>query len=76
MVLACILIYCKPGSAEEVVKVIKEIKGIKRAFMVLGSCDIVAEYETESLEKLGITVYEIAKLPGVVSTETLIETIL
>lgn len=76
MVLACILIYCKPGMAEEVVKAIKEIRGIKRAFMVLGSCEVVAEYETETLDKLGITVYEIAKLPGVISTETLVETIL
>lgn len=76
MVLACILVYCKPGAAEEVVKAIKEMKGIKRAFMVLGSCEVVAEYETKTLEKLGIAVYEIARLPGVISTETLVETIL
>lgn len=76
MVLACILIYCRPGTAEEIVKAIKEMKGVKRAFKVLGSCSIVVEYETKTLEKLGITVYEIAKLPGVISTETLVETIL
>ncbi|MCS7098421.1 MAG: Lrp/AsnC ligand binding domain-containing protein [Candidatus Methanomethyliaceae archaeon] len=76
MVLACILIYCKPGFAEDIVKAVREMKGVKRVFKVLGSCDVVAEYETKTLEKLGITVYEIAKLPGVISTETLVETIL
>lgn len=76
MVLACILVYCKPGAAEEVVRAIKEMRGVKRAFPVLGSCEAVAEYEAETLDKLGIAVYEIAKLPGVISTETLVETIL
>jgi len=76
LVLACILIHCKPGTATEILNNIKEIKGVKRAFETLGGYDVVVEYEFQSLEKLGITVYEIAKLPGVVSTETLIETLL
>ncbi|MGC8937293.1 MAG: chaperone NapD [Candidatus Methanomethylicaceae archaeon] len=76
MVLACILVHCKPGTATEVLKRIKEIKGVRRAFETLGGYDIVVEYEFPTLEKLGITVYEIAKIPGVVSTETLIETLL
>ncbi|MCQ5336944.1 MAG: Lrp/AsnC ligand binding domain-containing protein [Candidatus Methanomethylicia archaeon] len=76
MVLACILVYCHPGKSSEVINVIKNMKGVKRAFEVLGSLDIVVEYEAQGLEKLGIAVYEIAKIPGVISTETLVETIL
>ncbi|MGQ9759543.1 MAG: Lrp/AsnC ligand binding domain-containing protein [Candidatus Methanomethylicaceae archaeon] len=76
MVLACILIQCKPGTATNTLNIIKDMKGVIRAFETLGSFDIVVEYEFQSLEKLGIVVYEIAKIPGVVSTETLIETLL
>jgi hypothetical protein len=42
----------------------------------LGAYDVVAEYEFQSLEKLGIVVYEMARMAGVISTETLIETLL
>jgi len=76
LVLACVLIHCKPGTATDVLNKIKEIKGVRRAFETLGAYDVVVEYEFQSLEKLGITVYEMAKIPGVVSTETLIETLL
>jgi len=76
MVLACILVYCQPGKASEIVNIIKNMKGVKRVFEALGSHDIVVEYEAQGLEKLGIAVYEIAKIPGVISTETLVETIL
>jgi len=76
LVLACIMIHCKPGSAPEVLKAIKSIKGVRRVFETLGAYDVVAEYEFPTLDKLGITVYEIARINGVISTETLIETIL
>lgn len=76
MVLSCILVNCKPGTATDVLNVVKGIKGVRRAFETLGAFDVVIEYEFQSLEKLGIVVYEIARIPGVVSTETLIETLL
>jgi DNA-binding Lrp family transcriptional regulator len=76
MVLACIMIHCKPGTARDVSRIISEIKGIKRVFETLGAYDVVAEYEFTSLEKLGIAVYEIARISGVISTETLIETLM
>jgi len=76
MVLACIMVHCKPGTARDVNRVISEMKGVKRAFETLGAYDVVAEYEFTSLEKLGIAVYEIARISGVISTETLIETLM
>jgi len=60
----------------EVLNRVKAMNGIKRAFETLGSYDVVAEYEFQSLEKLGIVVYEMARMSGVISTETLIETLL
>jgi uncharacterized protein with GYD domain len=76
MVFACIMIHCKPGTAREASRIVSEMKGIKRSFETLGAYDVVAEYEFTSLEKLGITVYEIARISGVISTETLIETLM
>jgi len=74
--LACIMIHCKPGTAPEVLKGVKGIKGMRRAFETLGGFDIAALYEFQTLEKLGIIVYEVARIVGVTSTETLIETLM
>jgi uncharacterized protein with GYD domain len=52
------------------------MKGVKRAFETLGAYDVVMEYEFNSLEKLGIAVYDVARISGVISTETLIETLM
>lgn len=76
MPLACIMIHCKPGTPPEVLKTVLGMGGIKRGFEVLGAFDVVAECEFKSLEKLGMMVYSIARINGVVSTETLIETLL
>ena len=76
MVLACIMINCRTGTASEVTKIVKNMKGVKRAFETLGAYDVVMEYEFNSLEKLGIAVYEVARISGVKSTETLIETLM
>jgi uncharacterized protein with GYD domain len=76
MALACVMINCKPGTAREVAKIVAGMSGVKRAFETLGAYDVVAEYEFSSLDKLGISVYEIARISGVSSTETLIETLM
>lgn len=76
MGLSCIMIHCKPGTPGDVLKEVLKMHGIKRGFEVLGAFDVITEYEFMSLEKLGMTVYRIAKLPGVIATETLIETLL
>ncbi len=74
--LACIMIHCKTGTPGEVLKTIMKMHGVKRGFETLGAFDVVAELEFQTLEKLGMIVYNIAKMPGVISTETLIETLL
>ncbi len=76
MPLACIMIHCRPGTAPEVLKGIKSIKGMRRVFETLGGFDVAALYEFQTLEKLGIVVYEVARIAGVISTETLIETLM
>jgi len=76
MPLACIMINCRPGTAPEVLRMIRGIKGMRRAFETLGAFDVVALYEFQALEKLGIVVYEVARSSGVISTETLIETLM
>ena len=76
MPLACIMIHCRPGTPGDVLKAIMKMHGAKRGFETLGAFDVVLEVEFASLEKLGMTVYNIAKLTGVISTETLIETLL
>lgn len=76
MPLACIMIHCRPGTAPEVLKGVKGMKGMRRAFETLGAFDVAALYEFQTLEKLGIVVYEVARINGVVSTETLIETLM
>ncbi len=76
MGLACVLIHSKPGKASELYEDVKSLRGVKLAFEVLGEFDVVMEYEFRNLEQLGMIIYEIAKFPGVDSTETLIETVL
>jgi len=76
MVLACVLVFCEPGKFEEVLRNVKELQFVKRAFSVLGRCDVVAEIDAPTLEQVGLTVYEIARIDGVTSTETLVETIM
>lgn len=76
MPLACIMIHCRPGTAPDVLKAVKGMKGMRRAFETLGAFDVVALYEFQALEKLGMVVYEVARINGVTSTETLIETLM
>lgn len=76
MPLACIMIHCRPGTAPEVLRGVKGINGMRRVFETLGAFDVVALYEFQTLEKLGIVVYEVARVTGVISTETLIETLM
>jgi DNA-binding Lrp family transcriptional regulator len=73
LVSACVLIRTEHGRFEDVVKSASQIKGVKKAFPVLGRYDIVAEVESSDMRELGATILRISKLSGVVFTETLVE---
>ena len=73
MVLACVLIRTSHGKFEEAVERIRQVKGVKRVFPVLGRYDVVADVECADISELGATVLRIGRLAGVVFTETLVE---
>jgi len=69
---AFIMVTVKPGTSEELVRS-RRIKGVKMANSVLGRFDVVVVVEAESLEELGMIIYEmVERHPNVVHTETLI----
>ena len=73
MISACLLIRSERGRFEEVVKEIRQYKELRRIFPVLGRWDIVADLEVPDFETLGNITARIARMAGIVFTETLIE---
>jgi len=71
--MATILISSEPGKFKDVAKEIAKIKGVKKSFAVLGRYDVVAFAETVNLDEVFDLTKIIASLPGVKSTETLVE---
>jgi len=67
------LIRTEHGRFEDVVKAVSQLKGVKRAFPVLGRYDVVVDIEAADMKDLGLTVLRIGRLSGVVFTETLVE---
>jgi len=73
MVSACVLMRTEHGRFEEVVKTIRQIKGVHKIFSVLGRYDVVVDLESKDMSDLGATVLRIGKIAGVIFTETLVE---
>ena len=73
LVRASVLIRTRRGEFADVVRAIRQLDGVERAFTVLGRYDVVADVETENLSKLSRTVLRMSRIAGVVFTETLIE---
>lgn len=67
---AYLLVKTSGGKAKEVLRDIREIKGVTEASGVYGSVDIVAKVEAEDIASL--VVDEIRRLSGVTDTNTLI----
>jgi len=70
---ACVLIRASAGRYKEVLDVVKSLKGVVKAFPVLGRFDIVADLEVESYSDLASLVRRIGRIGGVAFTETLVE---
>ena len=66
-----ILLNCDLGSEEYIVDEIKQMDGVKNAYLTFGAYDVVAEIETENQEGIGKAISTIRKLTRVVSTMTL-----
>jgi uncharacterized protein with GYD domain len=56
-----------------VVDKIKQLKGVNRAFAVLGRFDVVADVEAEDDSALADLILRMGKLAGVIFTETLVQ---
>jgi len=73
LVSACVLIRTRRGEFEDVVKTVRQLKGVERAFPVLGRYDVVAELDVPDHTELGKVVLRMSRIAGVVFTETLVE---
>lgn len=70
-VVAYIFITTKPGTSEEVVKKLKEVKGVIRADSIYGRFDAIVLVEAPDIDSLGKLVYEVVgKDPNIIHTET------
>ena len=73
MISACVLIRTSHGKFDEAVERIRQVKGVKRVFPVLGRYDVVVDVECANITELGSTILRISRLAGIVFTETLVE---
>ncbi len=73
MISACILVRSEKGRFDDVVAALKQIREAKRVFPVLGRFDAVIDLEVPDYKALGTAVMKMAKMAGVVFTESLVE---
>lgn len=73
LISACALIRTERGKFDEVAKKIKQIKGVRRVFAVLGRYDVVVDLECPDFKTLGTVVLKLGRMAGAVFTETLVE---
>jgi DNA-binding Lrp family transcriptional regulator len=70
---ACILVKTTPIQTEEVVGAIRQIKGVRKAFVAYGRYDLVAFVHSADYSGISKLTTDVNALPGVRSTETLVE---
>ncbi|MCL4339529.1 MAG: Lrp/AsnC ligand binding domain-containing protein [Thaumarchaeota archaeon] len=70
---ATLLIKVIPTKLREALKSIKEISGVKDAFIVYGRFDLVVSIGAINYEEMIRLTAEINKIEGIRSTETLLE---
>jgi len=73
MISACVLVRSEKGKFDDVVAALKQIKEVKRIFPVLGRFDAVIDLEVLDYKALGPAILKMAKMAGVVFTESLVE---
>ena len=74
MVFAYVLINVKPGKTDDIIKSVKNIKGVEKVSAVYGEVDVVAELTANDLNTLRkIVLGQIHKIDGVNRTTTLLQ---
>lgn len=69
---ACVLIRTRPGRHRLVAEKIATLQGVKEAFSVMGTADVVVRVEVKDLKAMTDLGTKIGNLQDVVATETLI----
>ena len=70
---ACILVKTKPASSDDVLSELRELKGVRKAYVAYGRYDIVAFVEGPDYPALREMTAKINSIDGVRSSETLAE---
>lgn len=70
---ACILIKAVPPKAPNILKQVKDIENVRKAYIAFGRWDIVAFLTVSEYNQLKEITQKINSLDGVRSTETLVE---
>jgi len=65
MVKALLTINIVPDKMNQVVRDIREIKGVERAHMVFGIYDVITEVRTQNVKQLRGLILKIRKMPNV-----------
>jgi DNA-binding Lrp family transcriptional regulator len=73
MLSACILIKAVPTKMDAILKVLKEIPNVEKAYFTYGRFDIVAFFEAGDYKAVREVTSKVNSLEGVRSTETLVE---
>ena len=73
MLNACVLIRTSHGRFEDVVEFLRNQKGVRRIFPVLGRYDVVVDLEASDLNAISTAILRMNKFAGLVFTETLVE---
>jgi DNA-binding Lrp family transcriptional regulator len=70
---AFVLMNAELGSEDSIVGELRRLEGVKEVFQVYGVYDIVAQVESDTMEKVKETItWKLRKLNGVKSTLTMI----
>nr|MDO8098689.1 Lrp/AsnC ligand binding domain-containing protein [Candidatus Njordarchaeota archaeon] len=70
MVNAYVTVKVNPGTENEVRLRISKLDGVKKASIVYGDVDIIAEVEVRTLLELGELNSSMRRIPGILKTET------
>ncbi len=70
---ACILLKTVPLQTGAVLRKVKSLKGVRKAFIAYGRYDMVAFVEADAYPEIRKLTGEINSIQGVRSTETLVE---
>ena len=68
---AYVLINCDLGYEEQIIEKLKHISDVKEVHGTFGVYDILAKVESDAVEKLETTTWEIRKIPKIRFTLTL-----